>query len=286
MTGKIKSSMARVIGTRVAERVSSALRKLLESKHLYQSVRVNFTMPEMGVPISEDTEKRSWMVRAGYTDYSAAAGVAPRSLLSDQEDSPIEVEPPIVKIYCRQCNRVEPFHVTTARVIGTYQSVAVGSGSHSPLQNYELSYRCQSCRGVPQVFLVRREGNKLTLCGRSPIEHVDVPRVIPKAVRNFYSSAIVAFQSGQVLAANFLLRTLIEQWMIQSVPKQLDGNEKIQDAYVDTLPEDFRSRFPTLRDMYASLSADIHGAIGSAELFRSSQEDLLKHFDARRLYEL
>jgi hypothetical protein len=51
------------------------------------------------------------------------------------------------------------------------------------------------------------------LSGRAPIEHVLVPNVIPKNAAGFFKDALIAYQSGQTLAALFLLRTLIEQWL-------------------------------------------------------------------------
>ena len=102
----------------------------------------------------------------------------------------------------------------------------------------------------------------------------------------FYSDAVVAFQSGQVLAANFLLRVLIEQWVLQIIPQNTGSADKNLDEYVAALPQDFRDRFPVLRETYSKLSADIHNATGSPERFEESQKDLLTHFEARKLFEL
>jgi hypothetical protein len=276
---------------RLAENVSATLRVLLESKHLYQSERVAVSTlieevacgAEGQLAVLRDFADRPWIVLAGYADYS---GRGSPPLPPEHEVPPLRIDPPIVKLYCRNCDRIEPFHVSTAQEIGKSHSIARGTEHEILPQNYELSYICQACRGTPEVFLVRREGDKLSLCGRSPIEHVDVPNVVPKGVRNFYSNAVVAFQSGQVLAANFLLRVVIEQWVLQSVPQIMETADKNLETYVNTLPEDFRSRFPTLKEQYSKLSADIHRATGSPELFQASQKALLHHFDARRLYQL
>lgn len=272
---------------RLAENVSATLRVLLESKHLYQSERVEVSTLIEEVACGADDQMadlrdfadRPWIVLAGYADYSGR-GSPPLP------PAPLRIDPPIVKLYCRNCDRIEPFRVSNAQEIGKSYAITWVSGHGILPQNYELSYICQACRGTPEVFLVRREGDKLSLCGRSPIEHVDVPKVVPKSVRNFYSSAVVAFQSGQVLAANFLLRVLIEQWVLHIIPQSMGATDKNLDAYVATLPEDFRCRFPTLRELYSKLSVDIHSATGSSELFQVSREDLLRHFDARRLYRL
>jgi adenylate kinase len=96
--------------------------------------------------------------------------------------------------------RLVTFHRQTAPVIDYYRLIITRA----------LSYQCQSCKGVPEVFLVRREHLKRTNAGRAPIEHVEVPKDIPKHVSRFFRGAIVAHQSGQTLAGIFLLQTLIE----------------------------------------------------------------------------
>jgi hypothetical protein len=96
----------------------------------------------------------------------------------------------------------------------------------------------------------------------------------------------VAHQSGQTLAGLFLLRTLIEQWARSNAKIERDHAPDVLDAYVAGLPELFKQKFPTLRDSYSRLSADIHAAAGSDELFAASLADIDKLFDAQRLFEL
>ena len=114
-----------------------------------------------------------------------------------------------------------------------------------------------------------------------------VPNYIPKSVRSYFSSAIVAFQSGQVLVALFLLRVLIEQFTREDggAGSGVWADNALQ-AYTERLPADFKSRFPSLREVYASISVAMHSADASAELFESSLVRIEKHFDARRLFDL
>jgi hypothetical protein len=82
------------------------------------------------------------------------------------------------------------------------------------------------------------------------------------------------------------LRVMIEQWVIRNIPQPMEAADKNLEAYVATLPEGFRSTIPTLRDQYGKLSTDIHSATCSSELFETSQADVIRHFEARRLWEL
>jgi hypothetical protein len=134
--------------------------------------------------------------------------------------------------------------------------------------------------------LVRRQGLKLTHSGRAPIEHVDVPRVIPNPVKGYYSDAVVAHQSSQTLAGIFLLRTVIEQWARSVVPDAPPDAEKLLDAYMSPLPEDFKRRFASFRKLYADLSEDMHAARGDAGLFERVLGEIEEHFEARRLFRL
>jgi hypothetical protein len=185
-----------------------------------------------------------------------------------------------VKLFCEACDRIEPFNLFAAQDVLATDS----SADEKAVQVFALQYQCQGCKGIPEVFLIRRDTVRLTLCGRAPMEHVDAPAVIPKPVKRFYVGAVVAQQSGQTLAGNFMLRTLIEQWA-RSATNRSDHADKVLDAYVETLPEDFRGRFPVLRETYGDLSADLHAATGAETTFEKARAEIVKHFDARRLFE-
>jgi len=88
------------------------------------------------------------------------------------------------------------------------------------------------------------------------------------------------------LAGIFFLRTLIEQWARSAVAGPDLPADKALDAYMRTLPEDFKARFPSLPSLYAELSADMHAALGDKDLFEKARAAIVKHFKARRLFEL
>src|SRR4030042_4379170 len=134
--------------------------------------------------------------------------------------------------------------------------------------------------------MIRRKGLKLNLEGRSPIEHVAVPKVIPKKQDKYYSDAIIAHNSGQTLAGLFLLRTFIEQYIRNLYNRSELPVDQLIEQYMASLPTDFKSRFPSLQDMYSQLSEAIHMATASEELFASTVEKINRHFDAKRLFGL
>jgi hypothetical protein len=140
--------------------------------------------------------------------------------------------------------------------------------------------------GQCACYGIRREGFKLTLSGRSPIEYADVPRDIPNQVKHFYRDAVVADQSGQTLAGIFLLRTLIEQWARSKVPSDQLLADAVLDAYMSALPENFKRQFKSFRELYRDLSVDIHAARGDPALFNEARDKIVEHFEARRLFRL
>jgi len=105
-------------------------------------------------------------------------------------------------------------------------------------------------------------------------------------MHRFFSGAVVAHQSGQTLAGVFLLRSLIEQWARITTKSQAAKADEVLDAYMNSLPIDFKSRFASMYGLYGELSADIHSATGSAELFDSARCQIVEHFEARRLFKL
>jgi hypothetical protein len=127
---------------------------------------------------------------------------------------------------------------------------------------------------------------KLILCGRAPIEEVEVPSVIPKKISKYFSDAIVAYQSGQTLAGNFLLRTIIEQWCRSKIQEPSLKADEIIDKYMESLPDNFNSQFKSMREIYGKLSDDIHKAIGSPGLFEEAKDAIIEHFEARRIFRL
>ncbi|CAN7536562.1 hypothetical protein LJR130_003772 [Variovorax sp. LjRoot130] len=271
--------------------VRQAVRTLLEKKHLYQSQAVDIagvvkrhTVPSgphelVLADAIRDVDTWPWVVNDDNPLTVMASAV---KASNDSQKSVLWVAPDI-KTYCPQCDRVEPFNsVSATNFLNRADAYA---GGIRGVQVFVLSYLCQSCKSIPQVFLIRKNGTKLTLCGRAPMEHVDTPKTIPDSVAKYYSGAMIAFQSGQTLAALFLLRTLCEQWaLLHAQPG--DFADAAIEAYMATLPLNFKGSFPSIKALYSDLSEALHAARADDQLFAASAEVIRDHFEARKLFKL
>lgn len=265
--------------------VTRALHELLETKHLYQRVKVSYDNihgVNKDAPMFRVIAELTW----------EPLGERSRLGWQDAEDiRELHFRVPHVKLYCATCDSLEVFNPVgeDSPMHGSaWRLRAVQLTEPRTVQAFAFSFLCQACKEVPETLLVRREGLSLILCGRSPIETVSVPPVVPKDFRKFYSGAVLAYQSGQALAGNFMLRTLIEQFAraVTAAASEDSKADEVLDGYMATLPPDFKNRFRSMKDLYGKLSADIHGAVGDPALFDDAQAAILKHFTARQLYEL
>jgi hypothetical protein len=152
---------------------------------------------------------------------------------------------------------------------------------------FALLLQCQRCTGKPEAVLIRREGWRLSLHGRSPMEYVEVPKYIPKQERHLFRDAIIAGHSGKTLAGLFYLRTFIEQFArrVTGETGRRPGNEIMED-YGKTLPERHRGSMPSLREWYERLSEPIHAAKDDEKLFEEAKEAIELHFDIRRVFKI
>lgn len=266
--------------------ITAAFRQLLENKHLYQKVEIDVKELMMSASVASKCTSPChkpfaakcfkildwiWRIENKATGHSKVFDV-----------DALIFSLPAIKIFCATCKGIWPFNA--------YPPDAHEILNHKVGMNWQqifvLGYECQSCKGLPTVFMVRRNGLQLFLEGRSPIEYVEVPKVIPKEQRKYYSDAIVAHNSGQTLAGLFLLRTFIEQYVRRHSANPELPADKLIENYMEQLPVDFKERFPSLGKIYSDLSAAIHKAEALVDLFDKTIADLIQHFDAKRLFKI
>lgn len=276
-----------------AEEVHAHLKQLLERKHLYQNFQIDvdkiesqtvaITYPDKR-KYAEDTFRayvaEPWVLVQPHPPNAPPIGPLPSGRRSAQIDFPT------IRLFCRECERLEPYNVATAEDLTAKLPPAAIKKAKLTLQIFAAGYICQGCKAPPEFFMLRRDGTKLSVVGRTPMAYVDVPSFIPKSHHKFYRGAIVAFQSRQVLPALFMLRTFIEQFANAQVNVQGLRADEILDRYMAGLPAPVRDNFPSPRQTYARLSEAIHAAREDETLYEQSLGEINEHFDARRLYKV
>ncbi|MBK1814200.1 hypothetical protein JIN84_01075 [Luteolibacter yonseiensis] len=297
---------------RVGQAISESLKILLSEKHLYQSVKVDFSCldsiasenhrraqaiasrPLMGgggargsaPPLSKFQAELNQYPQCGWFPSNAAAlaGVATEIFHLNNQDAQKYLLPTI-KTTCNHCDERGPFNpvgafVENSKLVMTDQWLSV-------------SYQCQNCKKEPMRFLIRRNNDKFTLCGRDPFETIGLPSFIPKQHSSNFRNAIIANHAGQTLAGIFLMRVFVEQFW-KSVPEVAEAmintlrptGDELGEAYKATLSTSFKDRFPTLCEVYSSLSEAMHSGRPDAEIFSTCHDQIIEHFDARRLFKM
>lgn len=259
-----------------SEKVSEALKLLIETKHLYQYV--SLSLRETAAENLPDNSQYNHL-RA-----DAFASIAGRWYAVKPNYNP-NLPPPGVhesgtsrliftalraRLFCGTCKKVELHDCTN-------------TDSDGP--SFFLVYSCLNCGKGRVTFLIEREqhtiSDRLRLSGRNPIEHSPTPASIPPFLGNYYSEAMIASSCGFIRMAIFGLRTVIEQWAraVTGTTGKIDGSE-LFNQYSALLPTGFSSLYPSLGALYSDLSADMHGATGDATLFERATKEIDKHFGA------
>lgn len=284
----------------VSEQATQELKKLLEEKHLYQKFTIDMTevakklVRGLVIPPS-DRIFINWvnneLPKEKFSVFLHQISPVPRGSATQ---TPLElwITLPHPSLYCNSkgCKRRETFtpiwYTELSQAMATDatpKKVTLPDG----FQMFTLVYQCQRCLGKPEAFLIRRDLLTFYLEGRSPIERVEVPKFVPEKEEHYYSDAVVAFNSGKVLAALFYLRTFVEQFARRITGKTGRATgEEILDAYYESLLPNLKSEMPSLREWYENLSVPLHAGKDDAEVFTKAKEAIDKHFDIRRVFRM
>ncbi|HYD47042.1 MAG TPA: hypothetical protein VEB21_01775 [Terriglobales bacterium] len=278
---------------------SDALLRLLEGKHIYQSIVVD------PAPILQRFEGR--LSESDQWAMAAKGGTGVDRIMLVLSDGPLRTAskdgqtaavPTLavqnVKLFCDQCDEREVFAPLWMRELNneTTRVVSHPYSSHAPTpvpgnQLFAIALRCQRCHGALSAVIVRRTNWKLTLEGRSPMEHIGIPKFIPKTEGHLYRDALIAVHGGKVLGGLFYLRSFIEQFARrQTGLRGKETGETIMASYARTLPAERRDSMPSLADWYDRLSAALHEAKEDMALFDSAIEAIENHFDIRRVFKI
>lgn len=275
---------------------SSQLKALLETKHLYQKVEAAIDLVRQDAR-GNTSQGHQTLIDQFFSTWEkrrlkpVMAIAFENQLIGGQQ---VSITSPIllvtnVKLLCRKCESSEVFSPLWARdvaeeCVGSHSRAMPRKDSH---QLFFIAFQCQRCSNDPEGFIVRRSADRLFLEGRSPIEHVDLPKYLPKKEAHFFSDAIIAFNAGKKLAALFYLRTFLEQFA-----KRITGTEgrvtgvELMEAYTATLPQAHRDYMPSFREWYEKLSEALHAAREDDTLFENAKSEIDRHFDIRRVYKI
>src|SRR5712691_135540 len=223
----------------INQEIALLLKQLIEEKHLYQRVRFDedriFKLADsIGARVLNSRENRL-IFREQVYDLTVKARWVPATgtvmELSTDREAPMPVGTLIllnVRLFCTSCHEKNVFSPVY------FEDAANKAGSSEPtLQLVFVAYQCQHCKGAPEGILIRREGWKFSLDGRSPMEELELPAYIPKKEQALYRDGLIAGYAGKQLAAVFYLRCFIEQFARRQVGmlnKRKTGDE-IMDAY-------------------------------------------------------
>jgi len=286
-------AIVEAVNLEMAER----LKELLQGKHIYQRVTVDVpgvVVKQIGAQglrketldgILASFESDSFFPgteQLFYAGYGSQSHTPTPMLLVKN-----------VKLSCGSCGQLETFapiwmgDIANDLLRPVTRSVRYEAPSAPASRIYHLTFQCQTCKGEPETFLVRRRKWALTIDGRSPMEQVDVPGFVPKAERWLYRDALVAAHGGKVLAGLFYLRTFAEAFArrVTNTSGRLTGDE-LMDAYNQTLPEKQRDLMPSLRQWYAKLSEAIHAAREDTGLFEEALAAVNQHFEIRKVFKI
>jgi hypothetical protein len=285
-------SLIPLLNKEIAEKFQS----LLETKHLYQKVVIDWQKTTDALREKVITSYRTEFLqlirdvpRLPFTLLTQLQVVQAQGTRGALGQVPLVLLLKNVTMFCRECDRREAFRPIWYRDVAVElrQLPSTGLVRHLPIaetfQDFVLVYQCQHCEGVPETFIIRRDNWTLSLHGRSPMASVEVPSYIPKKEYLLFRDAVIAHGSGKTLAGLFFLRTFIEQFgrRITEIYDRRTGNE-ILSEYSKTLPPSLRDSMPSLAEWYDKLSVALHSAKADEDLFKSAQEKIEKHFEIRK----
>lgn len=226
------------------------IKELLETKGLYQNVRVNDAIFKKLAPgfVREFRKRPVVPISRGEGDDHRVGrrvdvGTQPLEIAQDEMEAGFYL--PNVTLDCSRCGRPNSFLSMTCyyrAVFGPYP--ILGEDTE---QVFTLVYRCSICRSTYVVFQVLRKGFKMQLTGRSIPFRPAIAKEWPKEIEDIVKDAFSAAAEGDVAGAYYHLRTAAEFYLKKecglAVEAKIDGSE-LCDKYNATIDERLKSGFP------------------------------------------
>ncbi len=284
------------------ESIGDALTTLFTQRGLYQKADLSFEVigqylknnskndiayfkSEFGkrpwVPVTPDLPKDNHMRSEFF------CGIADSPLSTPTDEMKLTFPLPSIKMYCSKCKDEHTFSsVGVLWADGFMEYYPIIKDSTEQLFNF--SYNCGICRDNLIGFLVKRDGLRLTLCGRTERLPVNVPKGIPKKLRPIVADAIGAANENDAFAGFYHLRTFCEHYMKKCIgmpiEEKITGDE-LSGKYNSSLDSRMTSGLPAISTIYEAASKLMHERNGGREEFEKLLSDIEGHLSAKELFE-
>lgn len=190
---------------------------------------------------------------------------------------------PSVQLDCQgvcKCEKTFSAHVTSC---GSPYSQPWGhvKGPHTEQLFFPI-YRCEGCSKFVYTMLVKRKGLKLQLCGITPRRKVLITQKLPEEVRAILGDAEQAVAEGDVFAAIYHLRTVVEHYVkgrLGLPPKAKSNGDDLITQYNATIKDGLKSTLPSLLTSWQFLSEALHAREGTAEDYNRHRDQVCRHIE-------
>lgn len=274
------------------EKIHDALKALLEGSYLYQNKTIDLReikamadAATSAASLEDEFKHRPWIPfsqNRGYTSsekniLNMSGGCDPLGTPNRQRCLTFLI--PTINTWCAICTTRElhdsiphiecsPYHLNPEAI-------------QEPLgfRLFLFNFQCQKCKSSPLTFMVRRELDKLQLCGRSRPYFPLVPTEIPKALRRIYMDSVASAACGDWAAAFYHLRTLMEHGMKQVceiADGQIDGTE-LCDRYNKRVDPVVAQR-AALTGTFEICCKNLHNRKGGQPEFEQALKTIEAHF--------
>lgn len=303
---EIENNLHSVMKDAVRDDVRRHLRALLETKHLYQSLKIEWSqlateakrLQDRGKEVNEYIQlggERIWIpteMQPYLKRYATKVSSSKWFLIPELQapgnhptnSTDLDIIAPPAELFCRVCKTTKTHNSGSLTIETLCPPYPIGKIAD---QVFTCGYECQSCRTAPIVFQITRRGEKLTLTGSSEYPTVSIAREIPDEIAEYISEAMLAAGTGRTLAGLFFLRTALEQHMRHST--KLTGRQsgdELATAYFKLLSDEFPKRDWILGRVYEELSSKLHMAEADEKQFEKSLNELVRFFSVLKLYPL
>lgn len=284
------------------ESIGNALSVLFTKRGLYQKSELEFESMEKYLhsigknnfeSFKKEFSKRPWvpitpdLPQEHHLRAEFFCGVGDSPLDTPNDERKVSFYLPSIKMYCSKCKDEHTFFsvgvLWADGFLDYYPRI-----SEKTEQLFNFSYNCGICKDHLIGFLVKRDGSRLTLCGRTERLPVNVPKIIPKKLRVIVNDAISATNENDLYAGFYHLRTFCEHYMKSSIGmaiKEKVTGDELSEKYNSSLDSRMTASLPAISVIYESASRFMHERDGEREDFESLLREIEDHLLAKELFE-